>query len=160
MTSPVSNCALTTTANVSWDVLGRVCGERKPALTIASHTRPQKWVMFWCVIFDTWTHPLVISFTVTTQFYDDDSLQLVMLPFLLRRPELTFQCNNSQPRTARVAINCLQVCFILPWPSWSPELSLIEHILEIMRGRLQPCRNIDDFVQQLETIWCIYFTSF
>ena len=46
-----------------------------------------------------------------------------------------------------------QAYLVLPWPARAPDLSHIEHIEDIMRRRLQLPRNIDDLVQQLETIW-------
>ena len=98
-------------------------------MTIASHTDPQQAVMIWSVIsFDSRTYVIVISGTVTKQLYDKDILQPAMLPFILRHPGLTFQDDNARLHTAHVAMNCLTVCPILPWPTLLPDLSLIEHI--------------------------------
>ena len=66
---------------------------------------------------------------------------------------LTYKHDNAGALKVRVAMNCLQACRILPWPAWSPDLPPIEHVWKAMRRRLQPSRNIDDLVQQLETVW-------
>ena len=116
------------------------------------HRLTEQGVTVWGVLsFDSRTHLIVISGTVTAQLYDDDILQSVLLSFLLRHPGFTFQ-HNTHLRMTRVAMNCLQACPKLPWPAWFPDLSPTEHIWEVMRKRLQPSRNIDDLVQQLETV--------
>ena len=75
------------------------------ALTIASHTYPQQGVMVWGVIsFDSRNHLAVISGTVRAQLDDNDIVQPVMLPLLLRLFGITFQDNNARPHMARVAI--------------------------------------------------------
>ena len=51
---------------------------------------------------------IVISGTLTAQRYDDDFLQPVMLPLLLRYSGLIFQLNYSRPLTTRIATNCHQ----------------------------------------------------
>ena len=80
--------------------------------------------MVWGVIsFDSRSHLAVISGTVTAQFYDDDILQPVILPFLLRYSRLTFQHDNAWTHLAYVAMNCLQACPTLPWSDRSPDLS-------------------------------------
>ena len=47
------------------------------------------------ISFDSRTHLVDISGTVTAQLYDDDILQPVTLPFLLRHPGLTFRHDNA-----------------------------------------------------------------
>lgn len=46
--------------------------------------------------FDNQTPLVVISGTLTAQWYIVDILQLVVLPYLLRHPELTFQHNTAR----------------------------------------------------------------
>ena len=61
--------------------------------------------MVWvAIVFDIQTYIAVLSGTVTAQLYDDDILQLVMLPFLLRHSRLTFQRDNARSHTALVVI--------------------------------------------------------
>ena len=91
----VPNCILTTTADVSWDVRGSVCGEG-PSLTIASHIGSQQGIIVWGVIsFYNRYHQLVISGTVT-QFCDDDILFSVLLLFRLQHPEFNFTHDNAR----------------------------------------------------------------
>ena len=98
--------------------------------------------------------PLVVIFdTLTAQRYIDDILPPVVLPFYFEHPGLNFQHDNVRLYTTRVCMNCLQVCSMRSWPNRSLDLSPIEHIWDVMRRWLQPFRNIDDLVQQLETIW-------
>ncbi|GFS57653.1 transposable element Tcb1 transposase [Trichonephila clavipes] len=67
-------------------------------------------------------------------------------------PGLTFQQDNVRPYMARIAMNCLQACPILPGQARSPELSCIENISDVMGKRLQPSRSVDDLCQHLGTI--------
>ncbi|UYV63148.1 hypothetical protein LAZ67_2003293, partial [Cordylochernes scorpioides] len=125
-----------------------------PGLTVEHHTGPQQGVMVWdAILFDSRTSLAVIPGTLTAQRYVDDILRPVLLPFLSHHPGLTFQQDSARPHTARVTMDCLQSCRTLPWPARSPDLSLIEHIWEVMGRRLQPFRNIDYLARQLETIW-------
>ena len=152
--SPVSNCALTTTADVPWDVLG---SEGEPALTIASYTGLRQGYMVWGVIlFDSRIHLVFVSGTVTEQFYDSTALWHSITGYVavsFRHPGLTFQHDNASSHMARVGMNYLHACPILPWLAWLLGLSLIEHIWDVMWKRLQPTRNIDNLVRQFETIW-------
>ena len=122
------------------------------ALIFAHHKGPQQDVIVW---FDISFHsriPLVvISETLTAQRYD--ILPPVLLQFLLPHPGLTFYCDNARLHTARVIMNCFQACHTLHWPARSPDLSPVEHISDFMRRKLQVSQNIDNLVQQLETIW-------
>ncbi|GFV21363.1 transposable element Tcb2 transposase [Trichonephila clavipes] len=65
--------------------------------------------------------PLVlIRGTMTAQRYVHDIMQ--------RLPRAIFQQDNAQPHTARVSQDCLRPVTILPWPTRSPDLSVIKHI--------------------------------
>lgn len=114
-------------------------------------TDPQHdvWAAFF---FDSWTSLVVIIGALAAQRYLGDILQFILLPFLLRHPELTFQQDNVWP--VRVVMNRLQACRTLPWLARSPGLFLIEKkIWDAMGRRLQLFRNVADLAQQLKTIW-------
>ncbi|GFX43468.1 transposable element Tc3 transposase [Trichonephila clavipes] len=79
-----------------------------PAFPIARHTGPHPGVMVWgAVPFLSRTALLVIRCTLTAQWYVDDFLRIVLLPFLLQYPGLIFQQDNARPHTERVATYCL-----------------------------------------------------
>ncbi|GFV23106.1 hypothetical protein TNCV_1234081 [Trichonephila clavipes] len=48
---------------------------------------------------------MVIRGTLTAQWYADDILRTVLLPFLLQYPGLIFQQDNAKPYEAGVAMN-------------------------------------------------------
>ncbi|GFX32114.1 transposable element Tcb1 transposase [Trichonephila clavipes] len=64
-----------------------------------------------------------------------------------------FQQDNVRPRTARVAMNCLKACQTLPWPDSLTDLSLIEHVWDMIRRRLHLPWNVDDLPRKLVQIW-------
>ena len=76
----------------------------------------------------------------------------VMLSLFLRHPGLTFQHDNVRSYALPFVINCFQACFILLWLAWSPALTMIEHIWDVMR-LIEPPQNIDHLVQQLKNIF-------
>ncbi|GFW79398.1 transposable element Tc1 transposase [Trichonephila clavipes] len=89
-----------------------------PAFTIARHTSPQPGVMVrGAISFDSRIPLVVIRGTLTAQWYIDNILRTVLLPFLLQYPDLIFQQDNVGPHTARVAMNCLTAYQILLWPA-------------------------------------------
>ncbi|GFX43452.1 transposable element Tcb2 transposase [Trichonephila clavipes] len=100
----------------------------KPVFAIARRTGPQIGVMVWGAIMFVSRTPLIVpSDSPTAQWYADDILRTVLLPFLLQYPCLFFQQDNAIPHTARGALKCLKACQALPLPARSPDLSPIEH---------------------------------
>ncbi|GFU65405.1 DDE_3 domain-containing protein [Trichonephila clavipes] len=61
---------------------------------------------------------------------------MVLLPFILNYPGFMFEQDNARPHTVRVAINCLRACQTLPWPAKSPDLSLSEHVWNMIGRQL------------------------
>ncbi|GFV07632.1 transposable element Tc1 transposase [Trichonephila clavipes] len=100
-----------------------------PAFTIVRPTGPQPRVIVWGAIsFDSRTPMVVIRGTLTAQWYVDNILRTVLLPFLQQHPGLIFQQDNARPHTIRVAMNCLTACQTIPWSARSPDLSPIEYV--------------------------------
>ncbi|UYV66194.1 K02A2.6-like [Cordylochernes scorpioides] len=94
--------------------------------------------------------------TMTAQRYVDDVLRPVTLPYLQGVPNALYQQDNARPHTARISQQALQDVQMLPWPPYSPDLSPIEHVWDIIGRRLyalpQP-RSEDELWQMVEREW-------
>ncbi|UYV66867.1 K02A2.6-like, partial [Cordylochernes scorpioides] len=99
---------------------------------------------------------LRIQGTMTAQRYVDDVLRPVTLPYLQGVPNALYQQDNARPHTARISQPDLQDVQMLPWPPYSPDLSPIEHVWDIIGRRLhalpQP-RSEDELWQMVEREW-------
>ncbi|UYV84324.1 Transposase [Cordylochernes scorpioides] len=99
---------------------------------------------------------LRIQGTMTAQRYVDDVLRPVTLPYLQGVPNALYQQDNARPHTARISQQALQDVQMLPWPPYSPDLSPIEHVWDIIGRRLhalpQP-RSEDELWQMVEREW-------
>ncbi|UYV69323.1 hypothetical protein LAZ67_6003244 [Cordylochernes scorpioides] len=99
---------------------------------------------------------LRIQGTKTAQRYVDDVLRPVTLPYLQGVPNALHQQDNARPHTARISQQALQDVQMLPWPPYSPDLSPIEHVWDIIGRRLhalpQP-RSEDELWQMVEREW-------
>ncbi|UYV71952.1 hypothetical protein LAZ67_9001306 [Cordylochernes scorpioides] len=71
-------------------------------------------------------------------------------------PNALYQQDNARPHTARISQQALQDVQMLPWPPYSPDLSPIEHVWDIIGRRLhalpQP-RSEDELWQMVEREW-------
>ncbi|UYV70282.1 hypothetical protein LAZ67_7002362 [Cordylochernes scorpioides] len=71
-------------------------------------------------------------------------------------PNALYQQDNARPHTARISQQALQDVQMLPWPPYSPDLSPIEHVWDIIGRRLhalpQP-RSEDELWQMVERDW-------
>ncbi|UYV83250.1 Transposase [Cordylochernes scorpioides] len=118
-------------------------GERSnPAAIVERPTVRQRGIMVWGAIAHDSRSPLLrIQGTMTAQRYVDDVL----------RPQ-----DNARPHTARITQQALQYVQMLPWPPYSPDLSPIEHVWDIIGRRLhalpQP-RSEDELWQMVEREW-------
>ncbi|UYV79099.1 hypothetical protein LAZ67_17001125 [Cordylochernes scorpioides] len=90
------------------------------------------------------------------QRYVDDVLRPVTLPYLQGVPNALYQQDNARPHTARISQQALQDVQMLPRPPYSPDLSPIEQVWDIIRRRLhalpQP-RSEDELWQMVEREW-------
>ncbi|UYV68761.1 hypothetical protein LAZ67_6000727 [Cordylochernes scorpioides] len=117
-------------------------GERSnPAAIVERPTVRQRGIMVWgAIAYDSRSPLLRIQGTMTAQRYVDDVL----------RPD------NARPHTARISQQALQDVQMLPWPPYSPDLSPIEHVWDIIGRRLhalpQP-RSEDELWQMVEREW-------
>ncbi|UYV75674.1 Transposase [Cordylochernes scorpioides] len=156
---------LSTLCNVPVDLLDsrrvrvwRRRGERSnPAAIVESPTVRQRGIMVWgAIVYDSRSPLLRIQGTMTAQRYVDDVLRPVTLPYLQGVLNALYQQDNARPHTARISQQALQDVQMLPWPPYSPDLSPIEHVWDIIGRRLhalpQP-RSEDELWQMVEREW-------
>ncbi|UYV82717.1 K02A2.6-like, partial [Cordylochernes scorpioides] len=133
-------------------------GERSNQAAIVERpTVRQRGIMVWgAIAYDSRSPLLRIQGTMTAQRYVDDVLRRVTLPYLQGVPNALYQQDNARPHTARITQQALQGVHMLPWPPYSPELSPIEHVWDIIGRRLhalpQP-RSEDELWQMVEREW-------
>ncbi|UYV74947.1 hypothetical protein LAZ67_12001877 [Cordylochernes scorpioides] len=109
-------------------------GERSnPAAIVERPTVRQRGIMVWgAIAYDSRSPLLRIQGTMTAQRYVDDVLRPVTLPYLQGVPNALYQQDNARPHTARISQQALQDVQMLPWPPYSPDLSPIEHVWDII----------------------------
>ncbi|UYV80335.1 Transposase [Cordylochernes scorpioides] len=133
-------------------------GERSnPAAIVERPTVRQRGIMVWgAIAYDSRSPLLRIQGTMTAQRYVDDVLRPVTLPYLQGVPNALYQQDNARPHTARISQQALQDVQMLPWPPYSPDLSPIVHVWDIIGRRLhalpQP-RSEDELWQMVEREW-------
>ncbi|UYV68047.1 hypothetical protein LAZ67_5002900 [Cordylochernes scorpioides] len=133
-------------------------GERSnPAAIVERPTVRQRGIMVWgAIAYDSRSPLLRIQGTMTAQRYVDDVLRPVTLPYLQGVPNALYQQDNARPHTARISQQALRDVQMLPWPPYSPDLSPIEHVWDIIGRRLhalpQP-RSEDELWQMVEREW-------
>ncbi|UYV64945.1 Transposase [Cordylochernes scorpioides] len=133
-------------------------GERSnPAAIVERRPVRQRGIMVWgAITYDSRSPLLRIQGTMTAQRYVDDVLRPVTLPYLQGVPNALYQQDNARPHTARISQQALQDVQMLPWPPYSPDLSPIEHVWDIIGRRLhalpQP-RSEDELWQMVEREW-------
>ncbi|UYV60951.1 hypothetical protein LAZ67_1002910 [Cordylochernes scorpioides] len=133
-------------------------GERSnPAAIVERPTVRQRGIMVWgAIAYDSRSPLLRIQGTMTAQRYVDDVLRPVTLPYLQGVPNALYQQDNARPHTARISQQALQDVQMLPLPPYSPDLSPIEHVWDIIGRRLhalpQP-RSEDELWQMVEREW-------
>ncbi|UYV75823.1 DCXR [Cordylochernes scorpioides] len=117
-------------------------GERSnPAAIVERPTVRQRGIMVWgAIAYDSSSPLLRIQGTMTAQRYVDDVLRPVTLPYLQGVPNALYQQDNARPHTARISQQALQDVQMLPWPPYSPDLSPIEHVWDIIG---MPCHSRD-----------------
>ncbi|UYV73407.1 Transposase [Cordylochernes scorpioides] len=133
-------------------------GERSnPAAIVERPTVRQRGIMVWgAIAYDSRSPLLRIQGTMTAQRYVDDVLRPVTFPYLQGVPNALYQQDNARPHTARISQQALQDVQMLLWPPYSPDLSPIEHVWDIIGRRLhalpQP-RSEDELWQMVEREW-------
>ncbi|GFX24790.1 transposable element Tcb1 transposase [Trichonephila clavipes] len=128
-------------------------GERSnPAVTVEHPTAQQRGIMVWGAIAYDSTSPLMcIQGTLNAQRYVQNVLRPVEIPYLQGLPNAIFQQNNARPHTSRISQHALRGVQMLPWPAYSPDLSPIEHVWDVIGRHLQtlPLPHTNDPLRQM-----------
>ncbi|KFM64088.1 Transposable element Tcb1 transposase, partial [Stegodyphus mimosarum] len=93
---------------------------------------------------------------MTSQRYLDNALRPVAIPYPQGLPNAIFQRDNARPHSARICQHALQGIQMLPWPPYSPDLSSIEHVWDVIGRRLQTLplpRSEDELWKMVEREW-------
>ncbi|GFV20845.1 transposable element Tcb2 transposase [Trichonephila clavipes] len=91
--------------------------------------------------------------------YINEVLQPQAIPFLQGLPGAVFQQDNARPHVAKTVKSYLdsQQVQLLPWPAYSPDMSLIELVWDIVGERLardlRPVVSTDELWLRIQTIW-------
>jgi len=92
--------------------------------------------------------------------YRDDILRPIVVPFVQRHaPGAICQQDNATPHTRHVIRMFLRqnIVQVLDWPVMSPDLSLIEHVWDVLgqrvRRRQKKPRNLQELAQALIQEW-------
>ncbi|GFX39256.1 uncharacterized protein TNCV_3859801 [Trichonephila clavipes] len=106
-TNSASNCVLTIIEEVSWDAQGSM----SILLSLLHATQVLNQKLWSGAPFLLTAGPIRSPLMAhLQQWYFDDILRTVLLPFLLQYPGLIFQQDNSRPHMERVAMNYLTAC--------------------------------------------------
>ena len=119
--------------------------------------------MAWGCISHDWKLDLVtIQGNLTGDQYIRDVLQPVVIPHFDIHPLATrpvYMEDNAMPHRSRSATAYLQSEAVtsVPWPAMSPDLNPIEHIWDILDGRIQvrepPVQNFRQLEAALHRAW-------
>ncbi|GFU42984.1 transposable element Tcb2 transposase [Trichonephila clavipes] len=112
----------------------------------------------WCnglgaIAYDSRSTLIVMRGTLTGQRYVDDIIRPHVEPFLNSLPGAIFQQDNARPHTARVAQDFLRHFQTLPWPTRSPDLSLVEHVWYQLKRQMPSCHFVHDLELAFQDLW-------
>jgi transposase len=84
------------------------------------------------------------------QRYRDEIMIPIVVPFV-RLHAVTFQQDNARPHVARICMQLLEAEHIqvLEWPAYSPDMSPIEHLWDVLDLRIRQRVPVPGNVRQL-----------
>ncbi|GFW80938.1 transposable element Tc1 transposase [Trichonephila clavipes] len=92
-------------------------------------------------------------------WYVREVLQPEVIPFLRGIPGAIFQQDNARPHVAKTVRDfcSAQHMQLLPWPAYSPDMSPIEHVWDLVGRRLardqRPAASKDELLLHIQAIW-------
>ncbi|GFW12768.1 transposable element Tcb1 transposase [Trichonephila clavipes] len=98
-----------------------------------------EWLVWGGIILDSRTYLHVQSVTIAGHIYRDVILKLHVRLFRgTMGAEFLFMDDNARPQHANIANECLQSedIFRMDWPAYSPDLSPIEHVWDMLGRRI------------------------
>ncbi|GFV90886.1 transposable element Tc1 transposase [Trichonephila clavipes] len=111
--------------------------------------------MVWSAVAYDSTSPLVrIQGALNAQRYVQNVLRSVAISYLQGPPNAIFHQDNARSHTARLSQHALRGLHMLPWPAYSPDLSPIEHVWDVIGRQFQTLplpRTNDQLWQMVET---------
>ncbi|GFU64396.1 transposable element Tcb1 transposase [Trichonephila clavipes] len=136
-------------------------GERHiPECIIERHSGRTPGVMVWgAIAYHGRSQLLQIVGNLNSTRYINEVLQSQAIPFLQGLPGAVFQQDNARPHVAKTVKSYLdsQQVQLLPWPAYSPDMSPIEHVWDIVGRRLardlRPVASTDKLWLRIQTIW-------
>lgn len=116
-------------------------------------------VMVWAgICYGQRTQLHFIAGNLNGQRYRDEILRPIVVPFV-ERHDVIFQQDNARPHTARICREFLdeQEVQLLDWPAYSPDMSPIEHLWDVLdqrvRQRVAPPENVRQLRAALLEEW-------
>ncbi|GFU79046.1 transposable element Tc1 transposase [Trichonephila clavipes] len=102
---------------------------------------------------------LRIEGNLNSNRYVLEVLQSKVVPFLQDIPGAIFQQDNARPHVAKTVrdLCSAQHMQLLPWPAYSPYMSSIQHVWDLVGRRLardlRPAASKDELSLRVRTIW-------
>lgn len=72
-----------------------------------------------------------IDGNLNAQIYRDEILRPIVMPFI-HRHQLMLQHDNARPNVAKISTQFLEAGNILAWPAYSPDMSPIERVWDVL----------------------------
>lgn len=110
-------------------------------------------VMVWAgICYGRRTQVHFIDGILNAQRYRDEILRPIVVPYI-HEHHLTFQQDNARPHVARICTQFLEAenVPVLAWPAYSPDMSPIEHVWDVLDRRIRQRAPLPTNIQQLRT---------
>uniref|UniRef100_A0A8C6PLV7 Tc1-like transposase DDE domain-containing protein n=1 Tax=Nothobranchius furzeri TaxID=105023 RepID=A0A8C6PLV7_NOTFU len=110
-------------------------------------------VMVWAgICYGQITQVHFIDGILNAQRYRDEILRPVVVPYI-HEHHLMFQQDNARPHVARICTQFLEAenVPVLAWPAYSPDMSPVEHVWDVLDRRIRQSVPVPTNIQQLRT---------